>query len=111
MTADVIFVIGCGLADLHLNTWLGEARRLNPKPPLIFVDRWCDGFLQYARYAPDRKIREMVHTLLMPMLDRCDQYGSGWNLGRKRTYAVWEKGFLAFLEAPNELQHVLEELV
>ena len=111
MTADVIFVIGCGLSDLHLNTWLGEARRLDPKPPLIFVDRWRDGFLRYARYTRDRKFREMVHTLLMPMLDDgCDQYGTGWNLDKKRTYAVWEKGFLAFLEAPKELQHVLEEL-
>ena len=44
MRADVIYVIGSGLADLHLNTWLGEARARTPKPPLLVVDLWPHGF-------------------------------------------------------------------
>ena len=38
MMADIIYVIGSGLGDLHVNTWLGDARRKNPMPPLVFVD-------------------------------------------------------------------------
>ena len=45
MTADIIYVLGYGLGDLHLNTFLAEARRMKPVPPLVFVDRWPDRFL------------------------------------------------------------------
>ena len=41
LTADIIYVIGSGLADLHINTWLEDARRVKPRPPLIFVDYWA----------------------------------------------------------------------
>lgn len=37
-------------------------------------------------------------------------YGSGWNLDPRRTYAVWDKGFRAFLTAPSELDRILGEL-
>ena len=39
MNADIVFVIGSGLGDLHLNTWLKAARRRKRKPPLILVDQ------------------------------------------------------------------------
>ena len=45
LTADLILIIGSGLFDLHLNTWLNEARRRDPTPPLVFVDYWSNGFL------------------------------------------------------------------
>lgn len=38
MRADVIFVIGSGLGDLHLNALLHEARSRQPPTPLLFVD-------------------------------------------------------------------------
>ena len=38
--ADVIYVIGSGLADLHLNTWLHEARTRSPRTPILFIDWW-----------------------------------------------------------------------
>ena len=111
MAADIIYLIGCGLSDLHLNTWLGEARRMNPKPPLIFVDRWHNGFLRHAEYDLDRKIIEMIHTLHMPVKDYgCTTYGTGWSLDKNRTYAVWDKGFLGFLNGPGELDHILGKL-
>ena len=44
MLVDVIFVIGSGLGDLHLNTWLHEARSRNPIPPILFIDCWEDDF-------------------------------------------------------------------
>jgi hypothetical protein len=33
----VIFVIGSGLADLHLNNWLHEARSRRPRTPILFM--------------------------------------------------------------------------
>lgn len=116
MTADVIYVIGYSLGDLHLNTWLAEARRMNPVPPLVFVDMWSDGFLRYTDYESDRKINEMVHTLHMHVLGhrgpyRGDEYEDGWTLSQDRNCAIWDKGFLAFLKTPNEqLDYILTEL-
>ena len=113
MTADIIYVIGSGLADLHLNTWLGDARRAKPRPPLIFVDYWNDGFLRGSTFESDRKSIEMVHALRILVNSHYggDEYGLGWTLAKDRTCAIWDKGFLAFLEAPDLLDHVLGKLV
>ena len=112
MAADVIYIIGCGLADLHLNTWLGEARRREPQPPLIFVDCWRPSFLGALASGLGRKEIEMIHALRMRFAERgCTKHGTGWVLDNERTYAVWDKGFLGFLNAPGELDDILEELV
>ena len=117
MEADIIYVIGCGLGDLHLNTWLGEARRRNPKPPLIFVDWWPDGFAREMDTVmppkPSRKLIDMIHKLHMPVYDQTyEKYGTGWYINKNKIYAsaIWDKGFLGFLEKPNELDHVLKQL-
>jgi hypothetical protein len=62
MCADAIFVIGSGLADLHLNTWLKEARSRNPKPPILFIDCWKGGFLRTV-FDLGREEIEMFHAL------------------------------------------------
>jgi hypothetical protein len=62
MVADVIFVIGSGLADLHLNTWLHEARSQKPMTPILFVDWWEDNFLNHARFEIDRKGVAVFHV-------------------------------------------------
>ena len=112
LAADIIYVIGSGLVDLHLNTWLGDARRARPRPRLIFVDWWENGFLHDTAFELDRKSMELLHTLRMLVNDHYggDEYGSGWTLAKDRTCAIWDKGFLAFLTAPDELDHVLREL-
>jgi len=112
MAADIVYVIGSGLADLHLNTWLSDARRRNPVPPLIFVDYWRDGFLQTTAGELDRKTVEMFHALRLHVhIDAGGApYGDGWTLDRNRTCAIWDKGFLAFLNASDELKHVLKQL-
>ena len=111
MEADIIFVIGNGLADLHLNTWLGQARRRDPTPPLVFVDYWPGSFRHATAFDVDRKESEMIHELRIPFKDcRPINYGTGWNLDQRRTYAIWDKGFRAFLTAPSELNHILGEL-
>jgi hypothetical protein len=46
MRSDVIYVIGSGLGDLHLNSLIHEARSRNPSTPLVFVDYWKNGFEQ-----------------------------------------------------------------
>ena len=116
MMANIIYVIGCSLGDLHLNTWLNEARRMEPKPPLIFIDKCPDSFLCDTIFEQDRKTKEMFHKLRMymdtPLGDV--KYGSGWTLSRTpkyRNYAIWDKGFFAFLESPEELDDVLTKLV
>ena len=112
MEAEIIFVIGCGLVDLHLNTWLGEARRRDPMPPLIFIDHWRDSFICSTAFESDRKEIEMIHTLRMPFMDYgVTEYGSGWNIDNRGTYAIWDKGFYNFLKAPAELEDILGKLL
>ena len=113
LTASIIFVIGSGLVDLHLNACLADARRRTPRPPLVFVDYWRHGYLPTTAFDPDRKTTEMLHALRILVNDYYggDKYGGGWIMAKDRTCAVWEQGFLAFLNAPDELDHVLAELV
>ena len=112
LTADIIYVIGYGLRDLHLNTWLGEARRTNPKPPLIFVDRWPHGFRDDTEGELDHKTTEMFHKLCMHINENYEgeKYGSSWTLDKDRTCAIWDKGFLSFLRAPEEFENVIKKL-
>ena len=111
MNADIIFVIGSGLGDLHLNTWLKAARRRKQKPPLVLVDRLSHSELAHPPHEWDPKFISMIHDLLMPLhAGSAKRYGTAWSVGADHTYAVWEDGFLSFLEAPDELQYVLEQL-
>lgn len=112
MRADLIFVIGSGLADLHLNTWLAEARSRRPKPTLLFVDFWANGFEDDTYFEVDPKIIELFHRLQVHISDtlRGTRVGTGWTMSQDCTSAVWEKGFQAFLNAPDELQEVRSAL-
>ena len=111
MEADIIFVIGSGLGDLHLNTWLGQARRRDPVPPLLFVDHWSGSFRDATDFDWGRKEIEMIQKLRMPFGDcKPINYGTGWNLDQGHSYAIWDKGFRAFLRARSELNHILGEL-
>lgn len=40
MEADLILVLGSGLADLHLNTFLKATRRAGPDVPILYVGYW-----------------------------------------------------------------------
>ena len=108
---DSIFVIGNGLADLRRNTWLGQSRRRDLPPPLGFVDYWSSSFLSATAFRWDPKEIEMIHELRMRFKNhRSNNYGSGWNLDERHSYAFCDKGFQAFLTAPSELDHILGEL-
>jgi hypothetical protein len=112
MLADVIFVAGSGLGDLHLNTWLHEARSREPPTPILFVDYWKGDFLHHATHDQDRKGIEMLHALKILIGGKYGgtKIGTAWTVSKGRTAAVWDKGFQAFLNAPNEHRQVLEEL-
>ena len=108
MRADVIFVIGSGLADLHLNTWLAEARSRSPKPPLLFVDCWPNGYEDDTYSDLDHKIIELFHRLQVHITERYRGTRAGnWIASHDGTAAIWDKGFQAFLNAPDELETVL----
>jgi hypothetical protein len=113
MRADIIFVIGSGLADLHLNTWLGEARSRARQPPVLVVDYWPKGFEHdmYSPY-PEAKTVQLFHKLQVHISER--QRGTrigNWIVSQDRTAAVWDTGFQAFLNAPDDLQQIRDELI
>ena len=112
MLADVIYVIGSGLGDLHLNTWLRETRSRTPMTPILFIDWWEGDFLDDAEFEIDHKMIEMFHALKIHIAHRRDgtRMGTGWTVSKDGTSAVWDKGFQAFLNAPAELQEVLKQL-
>ena len=39
-----------------------------------------------------------------------DKFGYGWTLAKDRTCAIWDKGFLALIRAPHELENALAML-
>ncbi len=114
LKADILYVIGYGLGDLHLNTWLNEARSRSDRPPLVFVDYWADGFSRSAAFnETDRKLIEMWHALRMPIgydPGKDHHMHRGWTLDATKTCAVWDRGFGEFLEATDEHQAVLRDL-
>lgn len=110
MRADVIYVVGSGLSDLHINTWLREARSRNPSPPILFIGLWPNSFLKAVEFdlgGPTE--RTMFHDLRIHIRDRANSrsFGSGWTLSSDA--AIWDKGFQSFLNT-GELAGVLREL-
>ncbi|WP_119274883.1 hypothetical protein [Taklimakanibacter deserti] len=106
MEADIIYVIGAGLGDLHLNMLLAEARSRPDPAPMLFVD-WWDGGFDLDMETPDRKSIEMLHALRIniggdaPAPTRVDD----WLVSADGTSAIWSGGFQAFLRETN--QHAL----
>lgn len=111
MRADIIFVIGSGLADLHLNTWLGEARSRAPQPPLLFIDYWPNGFEDDTYFEFGPKTIRLFHKLRVHVAEHYRGTRMGdWILAQDRTCAIWDRGFQAFLNAPDQLDRVLDNL-
>lgn len=114
LQADVIFVLGCGLGDLHINNWLHEARLQSDHAPIILVDYWAGGFAANAAFNEiDRKMLEIWHSLRMPIgyePAKTLYPSEGWAVNKERSCAVWGNGFQAFLNAPDDLETVLAML-
>lgn len=96
MEADIIYVIGAGLGDLHLNTLLAEAREKPNPAPLLFIDWWDGGF--DPNDLTDRKPVEMFHTLRIHIGGIYFPIKIGeWLVSADKTAAVWSGGFQSFL--------------
>ncbi|KFX63337.1 hypothetical protein A8H39_18675 [Paraburkholderia fungorum] len=116
LEADVIFVLGSGLADLHLNTYLKEARRARPNVPTLFVGYWgCDreAFYNAFHSEPDERDISLLHDLRIDLINvRAGQFRAidGWTVDAFGKAAVWADGFQSFLNKPAALQRVMQEL-
>ena len=115
MTADVIFIIGFGLVDLHINARIAEARRRRPCPPLVFVDWWQGSFLSETRWDMGRKEIEMLHALRMLIVGDYYRHNvipiePGWTVAKDGSCAVWDKGFVSFLDALDDFPEILHQL-
>ncbi|SFE09826.1 SIR2 family protein [Methylobacterium sp. 13MFTsu3.1M2] len=109
-SADVIFVIGSGLGDLHINSWLREARNSGRRVPIIFVDWWARGYARAQAFSDDRKIVEMMHALDIRIGQHMSyvNVGPNWYVSNDRSSAIWDNGLANFLAAPADLAAVLD---
>ena len=115
MTADLIILIGFSLLDLHISARLAEARRRRPRPRLVFVDFWEHGFSLHPPDHSRRKEIEMFHALEMFTVDRERRQNTtkcppAWTVAGDRSWAVWDNGFLSFLNTPDQLPNILSGL-
>ncbi len=112
MSADVIYVIGSGLTDLHVNTWLREARSARPSVPIVFVDYWPKPFLEATACDYGSKEIRLFHDLYVYAKGPSDgiSFCNGWTASPDRTSAIWDRGFQKFLTDPDSLSAVLKEL-
>ncbi|MEP9400573.1 SIR2 family protein [Sphingomonas silueang] len=114
LAADVIYIVGYGLGDVHLNNWLHQARAGSPRPPLVFIDYWREGFARSSAFNEnDHRLLEMWHELRMPLgyqPGQDDHSHDGWTLDGGATCAVWDRGLRAFLEDPDRHAPVLARL-
>lgn len=116
MEADVIFVLGSGLADLHLNTWLKAVRRAKPQVPILYVGYW-DGDVDdlYSAIHFDYQDREisLIHDLRIKLYDlpgSALKALSGWTVDANKTAAVWADGFQSFLNEPQALRDAMQAI-
>lgn len=112
MLADVIYVIGSGLTDLHLNSWLREARSLSPAVPLLFIDYWNGHFLEATAFDSHRKEILLFHELRVHVQGPCGsvRVGDHWTISQDVTSAIWDNGFQNFLAAQDEHDDILFRL-
>lgn len=116
LEADVIFVLGSGLADLHLNTYLKEARRARPDLPILFVGYWGSesaAFFNAIRFEHDDREVSLFHDLRIDLFNVNEgkfRAVDGWTVDAHGKAAVWADGFQNFLNAPSALQQVTQVL-
>lgn len=112
MQADIIYVIGSGLTDLHLNSWLREARSLSPAVPLLFIDYWNGHFLEATAFDAQRKEILLFHELRVYAKGPFGgvRVGDHWTLSPDGTSAIWDNGFQHFLAAQDELDEILSRM-
>lgn len=106
--ADVIFIIGSGLADLHINKWLYEVRRSRTKAPLILVGFWKkEVFFEITDFELslmyELNIRNSVNA-------HQEESWNEWSLHPHKNAATWSRGFHSFLEEVKNLDELLSKI-
>ncbi|APP85567.1 hypothetical protein BI317_16690 [Xanthomonas hortorum pv. gardneri] len=124
--ADLIIVIGSGLADLHLNTWINAARSQRPELPLLYIGFWhrqmpapgedademSDALLDAIKgfNLEDRDI-ELFHQLHVDLTHTREQdirAKDGWTMDSRGNGAVWSDGLQSCLAKPDALWSVVD---
>ncbi len=108
MEADIIFIIGSGLGDLHINKWLREVRLKTPKTLLILVGYWND---DESFDMSDFDV-SLVHDLnIMDSFHHSKkEIWNDWSLYRNNHAATWNKGFGSFLTKVDQLDELIDQL-
>lgn len=112
MEADLLYVIGSGLGDLHLNSLFHEARSRLRSPPILFIDLWDGGFALDGP-PPSRKEVEMFHAFKVHIGggQPVNYREGGWTISHDRTAAIWDRGFQEFLAVPDHHREVLDRMI
>lgn len=116
MEADLILVLGSGLADLHLNTFLKAARRARPDVPILYVGYWGAtplDFYSAIRFGLEARDTSLFHDLgidLMNVPETQFRAHDGWTIGTGGKAAVWADGFQSFLLAPQAFTRMAQKL-
>jgi hypothetical protein len=107
MTADALYVLGSGLADLHLNTWLKEARSKKKRTPLVYVDFMPNG-LNNALSTGDAKMIRLFHSLEVHVAPTMAGHvvAPGWTITADGSAAIYDQGFQSSLRAPADFAKV-----
>jgi len=81
-------------------------------PPLLFVGYWEVPFTESVEFDVNRQEIEMFHALKMRVggSHGGTRIGTGWTLSEDRTAAIWERGFLDFLDKSAEHDHLRSEM-
>nr|WP_312379229.1 SIR2 family protein [Delftia acidovorans] len=114
--ADLIIVIGSGMADLHLNSHLKMARRARPEVPLLYVGFWGKDPQEFHRtlqYQPEPRDLSLFHDLHIDLTSLAEsdfRSQCGWTVAPTSKGAVWADGFQAFLRNPAAFASVLGRL-
>lgn len=108
MEADVIFIIGSGLGDLHINKWLREVRLKQPKTPLVLVGYWNN---EDFGDMTDFDI-SLIHDLnvMNSVRDPQEQIWNQWTLYPTNRAATWNLGFGSFLKEVDKMDELINKL-
>lgn len=108
--ADIIYILGAGMGDLHLNSLLKAARKANPKLPIIYVGKWSSADYFYSDYCFDLSdlVISLIHDLHIfcrstSRLKEMDINKNGWAVDVNDAGAIWINGFQEFLNQPEEI--------
>ncbi|WOB57032.1 MULTISPECIES: SIR2 family protein [Pseudomonas] len=112
--ADLIFVLGSGLGDYHLNTYMRQARKSEEPTPLIYVSYWDKGWkglFKALECIETDQSEAMTQELRLGRISnlKFNAY-PGWTTNSDAKAAIYTNGFYSFLKDPDSLDRVLQDI-